>query len=300
MAPDTNNEYLVYQTLVALWPAPRAGRRSDDLPDRAWREAARTRLCRYMRKAAREAKMRTSWVDPDPAYEKALDDFIAAILEPSDDAPFLTDVARLVSRLAPIAAWNALSRIVIHLTAPGIPDIYQGDELWNFALVDPDNRRPVDYDARAAMLGSDDLAELEGRLRAAREAGATRLDPFDNRLKLLVTRRLLELRRNQAHLFSGGGYDPLQVRGAQAQHVVAFSRHDTGGRYVLTVAPRLTCTLLDADPAMWWSDTVVELPRDLRGRHWHSQIVSGDITATDDTLALAPLLHALPMAVLVS
>lgn len=300
MAPNTNDEYLAYQTLVALWPPPRAGRRSDDLPDRTWRDAARGRLCRYMRKAAREAKMRTSWVDPDSAYERALDDFIAAILEPGDDAPFLTDVARLVSRLAPVAAWNALSRIVIHLTAPGIPDIYQGDELWNFALVDPDNRRPVDYDARAAMLESEGLAELEERLHDAREGAPAHPDPFDNRLKLLLTHRLLELRRNHPHLFAMGGYDRVEVRGARAQHVVAFSRHDTGGRFVLTLAPRLICTLLPDDPATWWSDTVLELPRYLRGRHWHSQIVSGDITATDDTLALAPLLHALPMAVLVS
>ena len=297
MAPDTNSEYLVYQTLVALWPPPRAGRRSDDLPDRAWREAARTRVSRYMRKAAREAKIRTSWVDPDAGYERALDDFVAAILEPREDAPFLTDVARLVSRVAPMAAWNALSRIVIHLTAPGTPDVYQGDELWNFTLVDPDNRRPVDYDARSTMLGSGTLAELEERLH---DAGATHADPFDARLKLLVTQRLLELRRNHAHLFAHGGYHRLEVRGARAQHIVAFSRHDTGGRLVLTLAPRLICTLLPADPAAWWSDTVVELPRDLRGRHWHSQIVSGNITANDDTLALAPILRALPMAVLVS
>jgi (1->4)-alpha-D-glucan 1-alpha-D-glucosylmutase len=164
----------------------------------------------------------------------------------------------------------------------------------------------VDYHARAALLGSDGLAELEEQLHDAQkgqgihEGRTAHLDPFDNRLKLLVTQRLLELRRNHAHLFATGGYDRLEVRGARAQHVVAFSRHDTGGRFVLTLAPRLICSLLPAEPATWWSDTVVKLPRDLCGRHWHSQIVSGDITSNDDTLALAPLLHALPMAVLVS
>src|SRR5581483_11596637 len=127
-------------------------RRIDDLPDRAWRAAARDRLNQYMLKAAREAKTRTTWTDPDPDYEGALANFIAQILEPHDDAPFLSDVARLVSRIAPAGAWNALGRIAVHLTAPGTPDIYQGDELWNFALVDPDNRRQVDFGARAQAL----------------------------------------------------------------------------------------------------------------------------------------------------
>jgi (1->4)-alpha-D-glucan 1-alpha-D-glucosylmutase len=106
-----------------------------------------------MRKAAREAKTRTSWIEPDAEYERAIESFVAAVLEPGDDAPFLPDVARFVSRVAPLAASNALGRLVLHLTSPGTADIYQGDEFWNFALVDPDNRRQVDYDARAVELG---------------------------------------------------------------------------------------------------------------------------------------------------
>src|SRR6185436_8937568 len=113
LSPDTNTEYLMYQVVVSLWPPPRAGRRSDDLPDRAWRDSARERLSAYALKAAREAKTRTSWIDPNTAYEKALADFVGAILEPSDDAPFLADVARLVSRIAAPGAWNALSRVAI-------------------------------------------------------------------------------------------------------------------------------------------------------------------------------------------
>src|SRR6185436_18193203 len=152
LAPDTNTEYLMYQMIVALWPPPRSGRRRDDLPERAWRDLARERLTAYALKAAREAKTRTSWVDPDMAYERALADFVAAILEPSEDAPFLIDVARLVSHIAPLGASNALARVAVHLTAPGTPDIYQGDELWNFALVDPDNRRPIDYEIRTKAM----------------------------------------------------------------------------------------------------------------------------------------------------
>src|SRR5205085_2345446 len=150
--PDTSIEYLLYQMMVALWPAPRPGRRTDDLPERAWREATRDRLTEYILKAAKEAKTRTSWVDPDEAYENALKEFIAKILEAGDDAPFLTDVSRLASRIATAGAWNSLARMAIHYTAPGTPDTYQGDEFWNFTLVDPDNRRQVDYGARAAAL----------------------------------------------------------------------------------------------------------------------------------------------------
>src|SRR6185503_21353172 len=167
------------------------------------------RLKQYMIKAVREAKTRTSWVDPDAEYEKAMEAFIAAVLEPRDDAPFLSDVARFVSRIALPAAWNSLSRIALHLTSPGVPDIYQGDEAWNFALVDPDNRRPVDYAMRAKIL-SKPLPE--------------QLDPFDNQTKLGLTRALLQVRRSNPELFAEGVYRPLIVTGARAAHVVAFVR----------------------------------------------------------------------------
>ena len=299
MAPDTNNEYLVYQTLVALWPPPRPGRRSDDLPDRSWRDAARTRIARYMRKAAREAKLRTSWVEPDAAYEAALDQFVTAVLEPREDAPFLTDVARLVSRVAPMGAWNALSRIVVHLTSPGTPDIYQGDELWNFALVDPDNRRPVDFEQRASMLEGEALASLEERLHDGAGSLRSLPDPFDNRLKLLVTHRLLDMRRVHDALFAGGEYQRLEVRGGRADHVIAYARHSTS-RYAIVIAPRLLCTMLASDPKEWWSGTTVGIPAGLRGRRWHSQIVPGEVTPPGDALELGAILHTLPMAVFVS
>src|SRR5262249_13570874 len=144
-------------------------------------------------------------------------EFIGTILEPSDDAPFLADVARLVSRIAAAGAANALSRVAIHLTSPGTPDIYQGDELWNFTLVDPDNRRSVDYSARASAIRS--LDELAERLRDGAD-----VDWFDSRLKLLVTHRLLTLRRERPTLFTRGSYAPLVVTGSRAAHVIAFER----------------------------------------------------------------------------
>lgn len=277
LAPDTNTEYLLYQVLVALWPPPRAGRRVDDLPDRAWRETARERLVRYVIKAAREAKTRTSWTDPDVAYEAMLHQFVSAILEPSDDAPFLTDVARLVWRIAPIGLRNSLSRIVIHLTSPGTPDVYQGDELWNFTLVDPDNRRPVDYDARAKAL-ADERSSYD--------------DPFDPRWKLLVTNRLLRLRRERADLFQSGVYRPLEARGPNARNVFAFSR-TLGDRHVLTIATRFS----SGRETDTWEGTHIDLPADLHEVNWRP-CLPGEASTRAATLQLASLLRTIPVAVL--
>ena len=290
LAPDTNTEYLLYQTIVALWPPPRAGRRADDLPDRAWRDAARDRLVAYARKAAREAKTRTSWVDPDPVYESAVEHFVSALLEPTGDAPFLIDVSRFVARIARTSAFTSLARIAIHLTAPGTPDLYQGDELWNFTLVDPDNRRDVDYDARISVLA--DLDALDDKL-----SRGDAVDPFDGRLKLLVTHKLLELRRREAALFIEGGYTPLDARGRRAKHVVAFARV-AGDHYVVTIASRLVDQVHEADPDAWWGDTTVELPAAPAGRAWRSQIGRPEVEVEHGAVKLGSLLRTLPLAVL--
>ena len=293
IAPDPNTEYLFYQTLVAIWPAQRAGRRVDDLPDRGWRDAACERLVRYMLKAAREGKLRTSWTDPDDSYEGALTSFVRETLEPSEDAPFLFDVARLVSRIATTGFTNSLARIVIHLTAPGTPDLYQGDELWNFTLVDPDNRGQIDYDSRASALG-----RLDDTSR--RMTGGGPIDFTDNGLKLLVTQRLLDARRSNPRLFIDGTYEPLDVLGARSDHVVAFARID-GERAAVTIAPRLVCDLEGASeqPNSWWGDTVVRLPDPLRGRPWRAQITGQDFSGAAQ-LRVGDLLRPLPVAVLMS
>jgi (1->4)-alpha-D-glucan 1-alpha-D-glucosylmutase len=286
LAPDTNTEWLFYQTLIALWPPPRHGRRTDDLPDRAWRDSARDRLTEYMRKAAREAKLRTSWVEPESSFEDAVSSFVKAALEPSDDAPFLSDVARLVARVAPVGAANAIARLVLHLTSPGTPDVYQGDEFWNFALVDPDNRRGVDYDARQHAL--EDLASVETRLR-----GSQSLDPFDNRVKLLVTQKLLTLRKTRTELFTHGAYRPLSVRGLRADHVVAFTR-SSGDELSVSIAARLTCELFASRPAEWWGDTSIDLP----GTTLRSALTGEEFRVMDGTIRVANALAKLPANVL--
>ena len=292
IAPDTNTEYVTYQTLVAIWPTPRAHRRADDLPDRAWRDAACERLTRYMLKAAREAKTRTSWTEPDAAYEDALRAFVVAILEPAEDAPFLVDVARLVSRVASIGAWISLSRIAIHLTAPGTPDLYQGDELWNQTLVDPDNRRQIDYDARISALA--DLRQLEQQPRAG-----DAVDPADPRLKLLVTHRLLSARRADPDLFRCGDYQPLVCRGARATNVFAFAR-TFADRHALVIAARPAEALVRPGAAAWWADTTVELPSALGGREWRSVILRDRLHVEGDKIEVATVLRHLPCVVLVS
>jgi (1->4)-alpha-D-glucan 1-alpha-D-glucosylmutase len=295
IAPDPNTEYLFYQTLVAIWPAQRLGRRVDDLPDRVWRDAACERLVRYMLKAAREAKLRTSWTDPDPAYEEALTRFVQETLEPSEDAPFLFDVARLVARIATTGFANSLARVVIHLTTPGTPDLYQGDELWNFTLVDPDNRGQIDYDMRAAAL--ERLEETARRLNAGARGP---IDVTDNGLKLLVTQRLLDARRVNAGLFTAGRYEPISARGNRAENVIAFARID-GERAIITIAPRLVAELEAGTQTAqaWWGDTRIPLPGGLQERAWRSPI-TGQGFAGMAELPLVDLLGPLPIAVLMS
>jgi len=242
-----------------------------------------------MRKAAREAKVRTSWIEPNAEYERALESFVAEVLEPSEDAPFLADVARFVSHLAPLAASNALARLTLHLTSPGVSDIYQGDEFWNYALVDPDNRRQVDYDARASA-----LATLSGG-RWALDAAAP-LDVYDNHVKLLVTHRLLDFRRSHIELFARGDYRPLVARGPRARHVVAFARAFSG-QTCITIASRLMAGQLAFMSDDWWAETSVEIPAELDSPTWRSVIPDVEIDGNTPTFGVAKVLGKLPSAV---
>ena len=291
LAPDTNTEYLLYQTLIGIWPAPRPRRRSDDLPDHSWFESAKDRLEQYMLKAVKEAKTRTNWTEPDEAYESALKQFIAAILAPGDESPFLSDIARFVGHIATAGHWNALARLLIHATSPGVPDTYQGDELWFFALVDPDNRRPVDYGRRDQLLSA---AAAPGAIRG--------LDPSDERLKLGMVQRLLNIRRDHAALFAGGRYTPLEVRGAHAEHVVAFARSADDAQAIV-LAPRLIQGFLSDDRSLPdWGDTELILPEAPRREIYRVVLEDRDLTIprVSSGLALSQVLTELPLALLLS
>ncbi len=243
-APEANDEYFLYQTLLGAWP---------DSPDEV--PGFVDRLATATLKAIREAKRRTSWHEPDIAYERATDDFVRRICDPERRSPFLDDVLMLRQRLAGIGRLNGLAQTLLKLTCPGVPDIYQGCELWQLDLVDPDNRRPVDYARRRALLE-----------RARAESLPTLLESWqDGAVKLGLIRRVLELRRASPALFEDGDYRPLQVRGERAAHVVAFTRH-LGEQIMVVAVPRLSARLWPEGqqrPPLGdaWKGISIEMPR---------------------------------------
>jgi (1->4)-alpha-D-glucan 1-alpha-D-glucosylmutase len=231
-APDRNEEYLFYQTLLGTWPD---AARDDVAPATPPAEYVE-RMVAYMRKATKEAKANTSWIQDDPEYDAAVEAYVRGALSAD---------ARLGERLLPLAQivafhgmWSSLSQALLRFTSPGVPDIYQGTELWDDSLVDPDNRRPVDYVPRIAT-----LRQLKSR-RAEGVALAKELvsNAPDGRIKLFVTMVALDTRRQHFELFASGGYRPLETRGPKASHVVAFSRH-TAQAEMVVVAPRLTAVM---------------------------------------------------------
>ena len=294
-APSSNDEYHFYQTLLGSWPLPE--------PDAAGLAEYRARLEGYMIKAVREAKVHTSWTETGTAYEDALLHFVRSVLEPRDNNLFLTDFLGFWRPVARFGLLNSLSQTLCKLTAPGVPDIYQGNELWDFSLVDPDNRRPVDYHRRGVL-----LAELQ------READDL---PFENmlehiedgRCKLLLIWRALQLRHAQPQLFSHGDYRRLRVHGSRAQHLCAFMRR-CERRALVVIAPRLYRRLLDDAARMplgsaVWEDTFIELPGNAGSRRPLQSVLDGaqlePVTAGNASgVAAAQALARFPVALLCS
>ncbi len=284
-APDANAEYLLYQTLVGVWPV---GGVAND----AARDALRDRVVEYMHKATREAKAQTSWTDRDDQYERALDAFIGALVAGEASATFRAELTALVDRVGRAARWTALSRTTLQLLGAGTPDVYQGTELGSLVLVDPDNRRAVDFARRVAIL--DQLDALGERPEPARLLGEDDEAP----LRAHVVRTLLGARRDDPTLFRDGAYVPLAVRGPREAHVVAFARV-LDGRGVLAVVPRLTLRLHPAGAAplgeRLWCDTRVELPSELVGSNAESLFGTAS-GALGSSLDVAAALAHFPVA----
>ena len=259
-SPSRNDEYLLYQTLVGTWPPHEitAGPQFCD------------RINQYMLKAVREAKQRTSWANPNSEYEAAVDGFVKAILSPATAKSFLEDFVPFQRNIARFGRFNSLSQLLIKLTAPGVPDIYQGNELWDFSLVDPDNRRTVDYSRRQRCLDEMRVgAESNDRAEAIARELVENLenDDKDGRIKLYLTWRTLNLRKRYAMLFQQGDYLPLKAVGAKANHLVAFARRH-GNSAVIVAVPRMCARLLvngatSLTESSIWEDTGVELPPEL-------------------------------------
>jgi (1->4)-alpha-D-glucan 1-alpha-D-glucosylmutase len=303
VAPDANTEYLLYQTLVGVWPLerPEATQGTHDDKDQP---TLRERVTQYMRKAMREAKTHTKWTEPNEEFEKAVERFTKVLLDGDEGRTFREELADLVQRVTRPGLWNALARTLVHLTAPGTPDMYQGDELWNFALVDPDNRRPVDFQRRAELLG-----ELERRF--ADDAARDRLlreviqRPEDGRIKLLVTTRALHTRCEHEAMFSRGEYRVLDGSGLHAEHVFAFARLGPDGEAAVTIVPRLTVSLAtEGEPplgAQTWSETTLALPPELTDRRWRSALDGRDVSGEGGAaLRVGDALARLPVALLVA
>jgi (1->4)-alpha-D-glucan 1-alpha-D-glucosylmutase len=242
-APSRNDEYLFYQALVGVWPlAP---------PNAAERDELIQRLQRHLEKAAREAKVRTSWINPDANYEAALRQFAAATLADDPKNRFLADFTQFHEQIVDAGLYAALAQAFLKLTSPGVPDIYQGQELWNFSLVDPDNRRSVDFDCARQLLSELQTAvdrDEEARFELARQLAVS---PRDPRLKLYVTWQTLQFRRRYHELWKTGDYIPLSAEGPCAEHVCAFAwRAAASGAEplptVIIVAPRLIIQLLQS------------------------------------------------------
>ena len=296
--PDRNEEYLLYQTLLGAWPLT--------LMEADEYAVFKQRIQDYMRKATKEAKVHTSWINPNQAYDDALQEFIGAVL---DSFLFLEDFQALRYRVAQYGMYNSLSQILLKLTAPGVPDIYQGTEVWDFSLVDPDNRRPVDFDRRRQLLSA-----LQAQVRVA---GPNLIDlardllrsKEDGRIKLYVTHRTLTYRREHADLFRVGAYLPLETGGPKHRHVCAFARQHEQ-RTLLVVAPRFLTRLIPDPGALplgprVWEDSWLTLPAGGSANHRYRNLFTGESVAAmrqegRTVLALGEVFANFPLALLAS
>lgn len=296
-APTKNDEYLLYQTLVGTWPSYN--------PDEAAWSKFSERIQQYMLKAAREAKEHTSWANTNQAYESALSEFTRKLLERNAENLFLKDFAQFHLRIARCGSLHSLSQCLLKLTSPGVPDIYQGNELLEFSLADPDNRRPVDYTRRKN--------EIVQQLRLDRQCQQARLEDVralsknleDGKAKLYLIWKMLAVRRAEAMLFQAGTYCPLNVRGRASAYLVAFARQHEG-RIAIIVVPRLMSALIGenaefaCDPSVW-GDTAVEMASKqamIYTNVFTRESISLDGTPDQHFLPAAKLFRHFPVALL--
>ena len=291
-APCASDIYLIYQTLLGTLPAEGL--------DEATLEPYRERIAAYALKAARESKVYTSWTLPNDEYEAALARFVGALLARLTPNPFLDDLQALATPLAWYGALNSLTMALVKFTSPGVPDIYQGNELMELSLVDPDNRRPVDYEGRRARL--DELQRMAEAGDIAKRVGELAASPHDGRVKLWLTWRLLELRRAEEALFRDGGYTPLAVRGELSNHVIAYARSDSRSTVIVIAGllfSQLGCEVgaLPLGEAVW-GDTVVTLSCIADGMRLVNVLTDEALTVAGGQLRVAEAFGRFPGGVL--
>lgn len=294
LVPTPNEEVIFYQAMLGIWPF--GPLESVD------KNSLRSRLEEFFLKAAKEAKTETNWLSPNEKHESALQQFVASVITAPSTEPFISDFLRLHKDVAFLGACNSWSQLLLKMTAPGIPDFYQGGELWNFCLTDPDNRQPVDFRAG--------ISAFENLKSQGAEPSAGCVDDLlnnwtDGKLKLYLTTRGLNFRRLHPDLFSSGSYLPLATGGAHRRSVLAFARH-FDGKWIVVAVPRLlhSFTTSGVFPlAKMWSTTVIEFPA--KAPAVWKDLFTGeqiDLSRYEDnhTIPASSLFRHLPFSVLVS
>ncbi len=283
--PDSNDEYFFYQTLIGAFPFD-----PEDIPDFSGR------IREYLVKAVREAKVHTDWLKPDTEYEEAYAAFAEKLLDAGTENPFLDSFIPFQKKVAHFGILNSLSQTLLKSTAPGVPDFYQGSELWDLRLVDPDNRAPVDFSKRISLLRS--------LLETTESPSAQSLELLekkeDGRVKLFLIQRALRARNQHLDLFRNGDYFPLEVSGKFKNHVISFARNHHNS-WALIIVPRLCVALLEGRELLplgedVWKDTVVKLPDNAPGT-WIEE-VSGESLECRGTIPVGQALSVFPTSLL--
>ncbi|WP_219267766.1 malto-oligosyltrehalose synthase [Pseudomonas sp. Xaverov 259] len=270
-SPSAGDELILYQVLLGSWPL-------ETNPDL---QSYQQRLWQWQQKALREAKLQSSWSAPNEAYEQAVEAFLSRLLLSDAGATLRNAIASAAQAIAPAGALNGLAQSLLRITVPGVPDLYQGDEFWDFSLVDPDNRRPVDFNARQHALNNPpDVGELLSHWR-------------DGRIKQALIAQVLAVRKAHTELFQRGSYTALEVEGKHADHVVAFCR-TYQGKHLLVVVPRWSHRLLEKGEqphinAQVWGDTRVKLPFATTTQNWKGLFHTGAVTPNKELLISAAL-----------
>jgi malto-oligosyltrehalose synthase len=282
LAPTRADIAILLQTIVGAWPLALGVDDAEGLAEFA------SRVADWQLKALREAKLATDWVSPDEAYEAAAHGFVTGLFA-GEPPGLLADIASFAQRIAPAGAVNGLTQTLLKLTTPGVPDTYQGAEFWDFSLVDPDNRRPVDFDVRREALSRQaPMAELAGDWRSAR-------------IKQAVIRSALALRHRRPELFARGDYAPLTVEGPQADHLIAFSRR-LGDAFAVVIVCRLPSRLVEAEgivvPSDAWNGTCVRLPPQMVNASVRDALTDEECAFAVPEVPVATILNWLPAALL--
>jgi (1->4)-alpha-D-glucan 1-alpha-D-glucosylmutase len=289
LQPDRNTEYLIYQTLLGIWP---------DYPiEKEYWPSFRERVWQYFQKAVREAKVFTSWIHVNEPYEQAVKDFIYKCLEPSKNRYFFRSFLAYQKEVSRYGKWNSLCSLVLKFGSPGIPDTYQSNELWDYSLVDPDNRRPVDYDLRFHLLRR--VQGLDEDPRPWQERAQELVDNMiDSRMKVLLIWKLLSLRKHDPDLFLQGDYLPLDLDGPASKNLVAYARRREN-RWIIFVAARFLWLQAQEIPeGNPWEGTSLILPEDCAVKEFRSPLWKGQVVGVQEgRLDMSQLMEVVPFFV---